>query len=211
MIVKWFGHASFLIKTVEKIIYIDPYAGEYVEKADVILLTHCHRDHADVEKIDSIQQEHTIIITSYDCARDIEGTVISLAPDDKKEIHGVTVEAVEAYNYKRFRSPGVPFHPKGTQIGFVLSAEGKRVYHAGDTDFIPEMRELTNIDIALLPTGGTFTMDVEEAIEATLTINPKRVIPMHRRDENIEEFKTRVEAKSDIAVLAIEEGDTTEL
>jgi L-ascorbate metabolism protein UlaG (beta-lactamase superfamily) len=130
-----------------------------------------------------------------------------MSPGDKKEIYSVEVEAVEAYNYKRFRSPDVPFHPKGTQIGFIVSAEGQRIYHAGDTDFIPEMREMRDIDVALLPIMGRATMDLDEAVEAAIALHPKLAIPMHRRGASAEEFKDKVEAKSTVKVLAITEGD----
>lgn len=207
MIIKWLGHASFLIKVSGKNFYIDPYAGEYLEKADVILITHSHRDHCDLDKIEAARRADTLIVTSRDCARGLTGEVVVLSPGDKKEIYGVEVEAVEAYNYKRFRSPGVPFHPKGTQIGFIISAEGKRVYHAGDTDFLPSMKEIKDIDLALLPVMGRATMDLEEAVEAAVAIHPKIAIPMHRRGASAEEFKKKVEAKSDVNVLAIAEGD----
>ncbi len=207
MIIKWLGHASFLVKASGKNFYVDPYAGEYLEKADVILITHSHRDHCDSKKIEAMRRADTLIITSRDCAPNLTGNVVVLSPGDKKEIHGVGIEAIEAYNYKRFRSPGVPFHPKGTQIGFIISAEGKRVYHAGDTDFLPSMKELKDIDVAFLPIMGRATMDLEEAIEAAVAINPKIAIPMHRRGASAEEFKRKVEAKSDVEVLPIAEGD----
>ena len=207
MIIKWLGHASFLIKASGKNFYIDPYAGEYSEKADVILVTHSHRDHCDLDKIEIVQRADTLILTSRDCARNLTGKVVSMSPGEKREIYGVEVEAVEAYNYKRFRPSGEPFHPQGTQVGFIISAEGKRVYHAGDTDFIPSMKELKDIDIALLPIMGRATMDLDEAVEAAVAIHPKIAIPMHRRGASAEEFKEKVEAKSDVKALAIAEGD----
>ena len=207
MIIRWLGHASFLVKAMGKTFYIDPYEGEYTEKADFILITHSHRDHCDLEKIEDARGRETLIVTSSDCAQGLEGNVVSMSPGDKREINGIEIEAVEAYNFKRFRSLGVPFHPKGTQIGFVISAEGKRVYHAGDSDFIPEMSKMKNIDIALLPIMGRATMDLEEAVEAAIEINPKIAIPIHRRGASEEEFKKKVEAESNVRVLAIVEGD----
>ena len=131
MIIKWLDHASLLVETKGKKIYIDPYAGEYTEEADVILISHAHRDHCDHEKIQAIRRPDTLIITSEECAKGLSGNVATMSPGDVKEVYGVTIEAVEAYNFKRFRSPGVPYHPKGTQIGFVIEAEGKRVYTLG--------------------------------------------------------------------------------
>jgi len=207
MIVKWLDHASFLVKAKGKNFYVDPYAGEYDEKADVILVSHSHGDHCDLEKIEAIRGPDTLIITSEDCARGLSGNVEVMAPGEVKEVHGVKIEAVEAYNFKRFRSPGVPYHPQGTQIGFVIEADGKRVYHAGDSDLIPAMEELENIDVALLPIMGRAVMDLDEAVEAALAINPKIAVPVHRRGMSAEEFKEKVEARSDIRALAIDPGD----
>jgi L-ascorbate metabolism protein UlaG (beta-lactamase superfamily) len=207
MIVKWFGHATFLVTASGKRIYIDPYAGDYSEPVDIILISHGHRDHCDLEKLAAVRTADTVIVTSADCARNLDGNIVVMAPGERREFDGVTVEAVEAYNIVRFRSPGVPFHPKGTQIAFVVEAEGKRVYHAGDTDFIPEMKALNDIDIALLPIMGRATMDVDEAVDAAVAINPKIAIPMHRRGASATEFKENVEARSSVTVHAIAEGD----
>ncbi len=113
------------------------------------------------------------------------------------------MQAVEAYNYKRFRSPGTPFHPKGLGVGYLLTIGGKTIYHAGDTDFIPEMKNLKNIYLALLPCDGTFTMDGPEVVEATLAINPQHVIPIHSGRTDLEKIKKEVEAKSKIKVILL--------
>ena len=206
--VKWLGHASFMVKAKEKTIYIDPYEGEYSVKADLVLVTHSHQDHCDISKINKIRRDDTTIYAPADCVSKIGGTVRSLKPGETAIVGGVTVEAVEAYNYKRFRSPGVPYHPKGLGVGYLITVNGKTLYHAGDTDFIPEMKQLRvkNIDVALLPSGGTYTMDNPEAAEATLAIKPKVVIPMHRWDTDPEEFKRAVETKSQIKVVTLKPG-----
>ena len=210
MNIKWLDHASFLVKAKGKNFYIDPYAGEYTEPADVILVSHSHGDHCDHEKIEAIRGPETLIITSGDCAEGLSGNVDVMSPGEVREVHGVRIEAVEAYNFKRFRSPGVPYHPRGTQIGFVLEADGKRVYHAGDSDLIPEMEALGDIDVALLPIMGRAVMDLDEAVEAAIAIKPKVAVPMHRRGMSAGEFKEKVEARSDIKALAIEPGDEIE-
>jgi L-ascorbate metabolism protein UlaG (beta-lactamase superfamily) len=207
MIIKWLDHASLLIKAKGKNFYVDPYAGEYAEKADVILISHGHFDHCDTEKVEAVRGPDTLIITSAECEKGLTGNVTALAPGESKEVHGVTVEAVEAYNFKRFRSPGVPYHPQGIGIGFVIEADGKRVYHVGDSDLIPEMEALKNIDVALLPIMGRAVMDLDEGVEAAIAIEPKVAVPVHRRWISAEEFKEKVEARSDIKVLAIEPGD----
>jgi L-ascorbate metabolism protein UlaG (beta-lactamase superfamily) len=208
VVVKWLAHASFQISNNGKVVYID--LEEYskpVDKADLILVTHSHTDHCDSAKIKQVRKNDTVIIAPADCVSNIGGAVKTLKPGEETTIGGVKVRATEAYNYKRFRSPGNPYHPKGFGVGYLITVEGKTVYHAGDTDFIPEMRQLENIDVALLPSGGTYTMDNEEAALAAIAINPKVVIPMHRWNTNPEELKKRVEANSKIKVLLLKEGE----
>ncbi|UCE44278.1 MAG: MBL fold metallo-hydrolase [Candidatus Bathyarchaeota archaeon] len=205
--VKWLGHASFQIKAEGKNIYIDPYEGEYKDKADLVLATHSHHDHCDPSKINKIHEDDTLTIAPEDCVAKIGGRKKTLKPGEKATMGNITVEAVEAYNCKRFRSPGKPFHPKGLGVGYLVTIGDKTVYHAGDTDFIPEMKQLKNIHVALLPSGGTYTMDNEEAAEATLTINPEVAIPMHRWDTDPEDFKENVESKSGIKVVILKPGE----
>ena len=208
MIVKWLGHASFLIRTRGKRIYIDPYVGDYSEKADVILVTHGHADHCDLEKLSMIRQSETLILTATSCTESIpSNNVVTMSPGDTKDIDGIKIHAVEAYNYKRFRSPGVPFHTKGTQVGFIVESEEKRVYHAGDSDYLHSMKNLSDVTLALLPIMGRAVMDADEAAEAAIAIHPKIAMPMHRRDSDPMEFKKKVESKSDIGVIVMREGE----
>ncbi len=201
--VKFLGHASFEIKTDDKIICMDPYEGKCEDKADLILVSHSHYDHCDTSKINEIRKDNSIIIAPEDCASNIGGNVRALKPGEKFSINGITVQAVEAYNNKRFRSPGNPYHPKGLGVGYLVKIEEKTIYHAGDTDFVPEMKSLGNIYLALLPSGGTYTMDNRDAIDATLAIKPEFVIPMHLWDTNPDEFKDEVEAKSNTKVILL--------
>jgi len=209
--VKWLGHASFLIRIEAKNIYIDPYQGEYKDSADVILVTHSHLDHCDPDKIRRIRKNYTLILAPKDCIHKIEGKVKTLRPGEKITAENITIEAVEAYNYKRFRSPGNPFHPKGLGVGYLITTGDKTIYHAGDTDFIPEMKQLKNVYLALLPSGGTYTMDNYEAVKAALTINPEVVIPIHRRETDPEVFKEKIEARSNIKVIILEPGQQFEV
>jgi len=208
MKVKWLGHASFIIRAGGMGIYIDPYAGDYSEMADVVLVSHGHGDHCDLEKLALIRGPDTVILTSADCAEKIPpGNVETMSPGDVREFDGVRVHAVEAFNFKRFRSPGVPFHPEGTQVAFVVESGGKRVYHAGDSDLLPSMGDLEDITLALLPTMGRAVMDLDEAVDAATVIRPEIAMPMHRRDTDPEEFKEKVEALSDVRVVIMSEGE----
>jgi L-ascorbate metabolism protein UlaG (beta-lactamase superfamily) len=211
MKIKWLGHASWLIKTGGKNIYIDPYEGEYNEKADLILSTHHHDDHCKPDKVELILKDTTEIIAPEECGKKLGKPVISLKPGDATKIDEILIETVEAYNYKRFRSPGIPFHPRGIGVGYLIKAEGKTVYHAGDTDFIDEMAELENIDLMLVPSGGTYTMDNPEAADATIAVNPRKAVPMHIWDTDPTEFKEKVEKDSDTEVIIMKPGETLTL
>ncbi|MEM3956549.1 MAG: MBL fold metallo-hydrolase [Candidatus Bathyarchaeia archaeon] len=214
VLVKWHGHASFQIIFNGKSIYVDPYEGDYVDKADIILVTHSHYDHCDLSKIKKIRKSDTIVVAPEECASKIGGNVRVIKPGEKITLDKVTIEAVHAYNFKRFRAPGQPFHPKGFGVGYLITINGKTIYHAGDTDFIPEMKELRDrkINLALLPSGGTYTMDNPEAAEATIAISPEVVIPMHRWDTNPEEFRRKVEESSpQIRVVLLKPGEQYKL
>lgn len=202
--IKWLAHASFQIKADDKIIYIDLEKGANPkETAHIILSTHSHYDHCDPAKIKSVRGDDTVIIAPLDCHEKIGGTVHALKPGEEKFIDDICIRAVEAYNETRFRSPGNPYHPKGFGVGYVVTVEGKSIYHAGDTDFISEMKELGPIDVALLPVGGTYTMETSDGADAALAINPKVAIPMHTWDKDISEFKEKVEGNSSIQVVIL--------
>ncbi len=210
--IKCLAHASFQIKSEHKIIYIDlANSAETLEKADLILVTHSHADHCDPEKINLVQKIETVIVAPQDCISKIVGRVKSITSGEELLIDDVRVRAIEAYNVTRFRSPGNPYHPKGSGVGYMIFVDGKTIYHAGDTDFIPEMRQLGHVDVALLPTGDTYTMDNVEAAEAAIVINPKNVIPMHCWSTTREDFKEKVEADSNIKVVLLRDGEEFQL
>lgn len=209
--IKSLGHASFQVKADGKVIYIDlkKYGNvvETTEKADLILVTHSHADHCSEEKINKVRSKNTVVVAPKQSASKIGGTVKTLRPNEEALYDNIKVRAIEAYNVKRFRSPGKPWHPKGYGVGYLITIEGKTIYHAGDTDFIPEMKKLDHVDVALLPTGDKYTMDNAEAAEATVAIKPKFVVPMHRWDTDPKEFKEKVEAKTDVKVVLLKEGE----
>jgi L-ascorbate metabolism protein UlaG (beta-lactamase superfamily) len=180
--ITWLGHASFRIEHGGRVFYIDPYVLDVSPpKADAILVTHEHFDHCPVDKIRAIARPDTVYVCPKGCADSLTGDVRVVAPGDVTSVADATVRAVEAYNVNKFMSPGRPFHPRGLGVGYVLEVGGLRIYHAGDTDHIPEMAELAgwNIDVALLPIGGTYTMDAREAGQAVRDIRPRIAVPMH--------------------------------
>ncbi|MBI5607188.1 MAG: MBL fold metallo-hydrolase [Deltaproteobacteria bacterium] len=176
---RWLGHDSFRIEADGLMIYIDPFQIKEGPKADLIFITHDHGDHCSPEDVAKIQKTETIIITVAQAAAKLSGQIKIIKPGDALTIKGIPIKAIPAYNINKFRSPGVPFHPRESgYVGFIITVKGLRIYHAGDTDFIPEMKGLSP-DVALLPVSGIYVMTAEEAVEAAGAINPKLAIPMH--------------------------------
>ena len=171
--IKWLGHAGFAINVQDKLIVIDPFQIKESVHADIILITHSHYDHCSVEDIDKIKKPYTVIVTEAESAKKLSGDVRVVKPGDKITISGIDIKAVEAYNTNK------SFHPKKNGwLGFIITVDGIRIYHAGDTDLIPEMDEF-EADIALLPVSGTYVMTAEEAVEAAKRLKPEIAIPMH--------------------------------
>lgn len=181
--ISWLGHDAFRIKN-GKTVIIDPFKIKLIpEKADILLVSHEHFDHLSLDDIKKVITEKTTIVTIPACKKELSGVkaheIKTVRPGDKVTLGDVTVDVVPAYNLNKFREPGKPFHQKEDgKVGFVVSIKGVRVYHAGDTDPIPEMKNIKT-DIALLPVSGTYVMTPEEAAEAAGMIKPKLVIPMH--------------------------------
>lgn len=174
----WLGHDSFRLDG-PPVLYFDPWrlpAG--LPTAAVVLVSHEHSDHCSPEDVRKVAGPKTVVIAGGDAASKLTGAK-RVRPGDRLEVAGLTIEAVPAYNVSKFRSPGVPFHPKEAgHVGYVVTLEGVRIYFAGDTDHIPEMSDI-ECDIALLPVSGTYVMTVEEAVDAARILRPKIVVPMH--------------------------------
>ncbi len=173
--IKWLGQASFRIENKGKVIYIDPWKIKNPQKADVIFITHEHFDHFSSEDIENIVVERSYLVMPFGVEVNIrkKHNLIRVKPGDTKEIDGIRFSTVKAYNINK------NFHPKlKAWVGYIIELDGEKIYHAGDTDLIPEMEEI-NADIALLPVGGTYTMDVDEALLAAQRVKAKVLIPMH--------------------------------
>ncbi len=170
--VHWLGHASFKL-TGEKVIYIDPWQLKTEEPADIILITHGHHDHCSPEDVARIRAPQTSVVAPADCVAKLGGRVKVVAPGEKITVQGIQIETVLACN------PAKQFHPRQAQgIGYLVTLNGQRIYHAGDTDRTPEM-DSVRADVALLPVGGKYTMDATEAAGAADAIHPQVAVPMH--------------------------------
>ena len=208
--ITWLGHDSFKIKD-GKTVYIDPYEIKGGEEADILLISHDHDDHCSPEDVKKIISAKTTIITTAESKRKLLKTkakeIRVAKPGQKILIDDVSIETIPAYNINKFRSPGHPFHPKENEmLGFIITMNKVRIYHAGDTDFIPEMK-LLNVDVAFLPVSGTYVMTAEEAAEYTKHIKLKVAIPMHYGSivgDEVDAERFRTLASCEVRVLSKE-------
>lgn len=183
-------HASFTLGAAGKLIYVDPSPAALFNgkpKADLIVITDIHGDHMDPDAIQGLSKSDTIIIAPAAVAKTITAAKV-LKNRQKTSWDGWTIEAIPMYNMKRGPKPGELFHPKGRGNGYVLTYGGKRFYISGDTENIPEMRALKNIDVAFVCMNLPYTMTVEEAAEAVKAFHPKIVYPYHYRGQDTKKF-----------------------
>jgi L-ascorbate metabolism protein UlaG (beta-lactamase superfamily) len=201
--IKWLGHDGFAITADDLTLMIDPFQVEGDRKADIILVTHAHYDHCSVEDVVKLATPATVIVTEPESAGKLAGRggdIRVVKPGDSLEVSGIPIEAVAAYNIDK------TFHPKANNwLGFIVTIDGKRIYHAGDTDLIPEMNDLS-VDIALLPVSGTYVMTADEAVEAARAIRPQTAIPMHYNaivgsDADARTFKDALAGVCDVVIL----------
>ncbi len=179
--VHWLGHDSFVLQG-SKTVILDPFKARGSYKADILLISHEHHDHLSDEDIRRFTTPETVIVAARMCDGPLgkyRNEKKFLTPGSKVELHGVSIEAVPAYNIDKFREPGKVFHPKADEKnGYVVTLDGVRFYHAGDSDATPEMKAL-DVDVAFLPVSGTYVMTAEEAAEAAKSMKVKVVVPMH--------------------------------
>jgi L-ascorbate metabolism protein UlaG (beta-lactamase superfamily) len=195
---EWFVQSGVRIKG-EAVVYVDPHLIRGGEKADLILITHDHFDHLDIGSIKAVAKDDTVIVANACCVPQLEGKVagkvMPIGEGETVSEKGVHIRAAAGYNY---------IHPRGSNVGFIFNLGGQTIYHCGDTDHIPEMASLGSIDIALVPIGGTYTMDEQEAAEAVKVIRPKVVIPIHYgygTDGDPQKFASLVGAAARVVIL----------
>jgi len=180
--ITFIGHGTLMFTFGGKVIHVDPWSNmaDYAKlpKANIILLTHDHGDHLDLKALDTLRTEKTTVVLTETCAKRVKGGVV-MSNGDVKTIQGLKIEAVPAYNIVHMSSQGNPFHPKDIGNGYVITFGDKRVYVAGDTENVPEMKGLKEIDIAFLPMELPYTMTPEMAADAAKAFKPKVLYPYH--------------------------------
>ena len=180
--ITFLGHGSLYFAFGGKIIHVDPFSAvaDYstLPKADIVLLAHEHMDHLDLKALNPVRTDKTIVVLPEVCAKQVEGGLV-MKNGDVKTVGGLKIEAVPAYNIVHKRETGQPFHPKGVGNGYIITFGDKRVYVAGDTENIPEMKNIKNIDVAFLPMNLPYTMTPEMAADAARMIKPRILYPYH--------------------------------
>ena len=197
------GHGSLRLAFGGKEIYADPFseAADYskLPKADVILMTHHHSDHFDLQAINRIRTDKTVMVYTAACAENLPGGIV-MCNDDSRTIEGIPIEAVPAYNIVHKRPNGEPFHIPGEGNGYIVSFADLRVYIAGDTENIPEMKGFGKIDIAFLPVNLPYTMSVEMAADAARMIRPRILYPYHFGDTDLARLTALLADEKDIEI-----------
>jgi len=197
------GHGTLMLTFGSTVIHVDPVSdmADYANlpKADIILVTHDHFDHFEPQTIEMLRKDGTAVVGAESCTQKINNCLV-MKNGDVKTIQGLTIEAMPAYNTIHMRSPGNPFHPRGVGNGYVISFSDKKVYIAGDTENIPEMKELTGIDVAFLPMNLPYTMTPEMVADAARAFRPKVLYPYHFGDTDTSKLTDLLKDCTDIEV-----------
>ena len=201
--VTFVGHGTLMFHFGDMVIHIDPVGREadysVMPKADLILVTHEHGDHLDADVIQELRLDHTTVIVSQSCAEGAEGAEV-MANGDEREVDGIRIEAVPAYNIVHMRGGDTPYHPMGNGNGYILTFGDTRVYVAGDSENTPEMKALEDIDVAFLPMNLPYTMTPEMVADAATAFRPGILYPYHFGRTDTDELVRLLEGEDDIEV-----------
>ena len=201
--ITFIGHGSLMFTFNGKVIHVDPFSklAEYskLPKADILLITHEHRDHLDLKAMEAVRTDKSVLVLTKTCAARLKGGII-MENGDTETVGGLKIEAVPAYNLVHMRSEGVPFHPKGIGNGYVITFGEKRVYVAGDTENIPEMKKLERIDCAFLPMNLPYTMNPEMVADAAKAFKPKILYPYHYGDTDTSNLEQLMKDTQDVEI-----------
>lgn len=217
--ITWFPNSWIRLRIDKKVVYFDPaylrtYFSKYpdktefskwpnpidglpngLEKADFIFITHHHKDHCKKVTTNRLRKTGTKIYAPKSCLQELGDNIIVVKPNNVIEVNEyIKLTILNAYNTEKGTSTKKQ-HKKEKGIGFVVIINAMTFYHLGDTDFLTEMESLKNIDVAFVPIGGKFTMDIDEAVKTTLSINPKIVVPIHNLGQDFAEFENKLKAK----------------
>lgn len=201
--ITFIGHGSLALTFGGKVIQVDPYSQltDYAQlpRADIVLITHEHRDHLDLDALDKVRGPDTVVVANAAAASQVSGSR-AMKNGDVQTIEGIKIEAVPAYNLVHMRDTGQPFHPKGVGNGYILTFGDKRLYIAGDTENTPEMKALQNIDVAFLPMNLPYTMTPEMVADAARAFQPGILYPYHFGDTDTARLTSMLEDQKGIAV-----------
>jgi L-ascorbate metabolism protein UlaG (beta-lactamase superfamily) len=201
--ITFIGHGTLMFTFGTKIIHVDPFTKvadyEKLPKADVILITHEHHDHLDLKALALVRTERTKVVLTDACSKQVKNGII-MKNGDVQTVNGWKIEAIPAYNLVHKRDNGQPFHPKGVGNGYIITFGDKRVYVAGDTENIPEMKSLQEIDCAFLPMNLPYTMTPEMVADAAIAFRPKILYPYHFGDTDTSKLLKLLQDQKEIEV-----------
>ena len=201
--ITFIGHGTLMFTFGGKVIHVDPWSqlADYgmLPKADLVLITHEHRDHLDLKALDTVIKDGTVIIATEIAAKQVKDALM-MKNGDVITSQGFTIEAVAAYNIVHMRSPGVPYHPQGLGNGYVITFADRRVYIAGDSENTPEMKTLRNIDVAFLPMNLPYTMTPEMVADAAKAFRPKILYPYHYGETDTQKLAALMKGETGIEV-----------
>ena len=201
--ITFIGHGTLMLQFGDSVVHVDPWSSQAdyagLPKADIILVTHEHRDHLDPAAIAAVRKDGTTVLVTEMCAQAVPGSTV-MKNGDVREVKGLRIEAVPAYNIAHKRPSGEPFHPRGEGNGYVITFGDTRVYIAGDTENIPEMKQLKDIEVAFLPMNLPYTMTPQMVAEAAKAFRPRILYPYHLGETDTSELVKLLASEKSIEV-----------